>query len=144
MGNSPDSLDDGSPAVKPSEGNFEPEGYIPKGTAVRTKAELLQLLKDWLESSTAPTIGNVGTYGRSLCISITLESDLLARLNADTKRSAVKEYVDDALRRGSEAVWSVIPNRDGKLNKLVFREDRTATAGWYCYSHEPLPSDWKA
>jgi hypothetical protein len=56
-----------------------------------------------------------------------------AELNADTKRLAIQEYVKTARARGADLPWSVISNRDGPYNKLVFRADREKTPGWYCY-----------
>ncbi len=56
-----------------------------------------------------------------------------ARINADTKREAVREYLDDAARRGAEAPWQVVSNQRGVVNKVVFTEDGRSVFGWYCY-----------
>jgi hypothetical protein len=105
---------------------------------VAGKVELLRLLQDWLGASRAQTIGDVTSFGRTPYIFIALDKNLTAVLNADTKRSAVKLYVDETLARGNDFAWSVIANRNGRSNKLVFREDRASTPGWYCYSREAL------
>jgi hypothetical protein len=136
--NSEAPTDNQPPASKSSVDKFDANGHIENGTALVGKVELFRFLKNWLEATSAPTIGDIGTFGRSPCIFITLDKDLIAVLNADTKRAAVKLYVEDALARGADAAWSVISNRNGPLNKLVFREDGAATPGWYCYSQQPL------
>lgn len=116
-------------------------GYIVNGTTVTGKVELLEVLKMWLKVSSTPTIGDIGSFGRRPCILISLDNDQTAVLNADTKRVAVKQYVEDALERGVDAVWLVVPNRNGRANKLVFREDGSKTRGWYCYSRQLLSAN---
>jgi hypothetical protein len=58
-------------------------------------------------------------------------------LNADTKRAAIAEYVKDAENRGADIPWSILPNRNGRWNKLAFKADGEPTAGWYCYLKPP-------
>jgi hypothetical protein len=70
--------------------------------------------------SDVPTIGDIGAFGGSPCIFISLDKERTAILNADTKRTAVEQYVQDAQLCGAEATWSVIPSRRGRLNKLHF------------------------
>lgn len=117
---------------------FDADGHIVKDTKPLSKAELLQLLEDWLKVPGVSTIGDVGTFGRSAWIFIALGKDRTAVLNADTKRAAVKQYVEDAKARGPDADWSVIPSRRGHFSKLTFREDCAETPGWYCYLRRPL------
>lgn len=121
-----------------SSDRFGTDGYVVNGTWVASKAELFQLLKSWLEASAMPTIGEVGGFGGKPCIFISLDKNLTAELNADTKRAAVEQYVKEIHVRGADATWSVIPNRRGRLNKLTFREDSADTPGWYCYLRQPL------
>jgi tRNA(fMet)-specific endonuclease VapC len=117
--------------------------YLVKGTRVANKGELLRLLQDWLELSSVTTIGDIGTFGRDPCIFISLANDRTAVLNADTKRAAVEQYVKNAKVHGANAAWSVIPNRQGRLNKLTFREDGIETPGWYCYLRQSLSAQQK-
>jgi hypothetical protein len=37
--------------------------YVARGTTVENKRELLEVLRDWLNVSDAPTIGTVANYG---------------------------------------------------------------------------------
>ena len=64
------------------------DGYVAKGTALSSKAELLELPEAWLKASEAATIGPIGKYGGRPWISITLDRQRTAVLNADTKRAA--------------------------------------------------------
>ena len=113
------------------------DGYIPTGTVVSSRQELVDLLTQWLDSSNAPTIGDVGSFGGTALIRIQLGAHTVV-LNRDTKRQAVAAYIDDVRQRGVTASWRVIANRKGVVNKVVFGEDDRATPGWYCYLTKPL------
>lgn len=130
------------PAIDPAD-VFDANGHVVNGTKVAGKAELLRLLKDWLQISGTPTIGNIGTFGRRPCIFIALDGGLAAVLNSDAKRVAIEEFVKDASASGPDAPWSVVRNRLGRLNKLAFRADGVETPGWYCYLREPLSAPQK-
>jgi hypothetical protein len=111
---------------------FDANGHVIKRTTVASKFELLKLLQAWLKASDAQTISNIKP-GLTPVIFMPLDHQRKVEINADTKRSAVEEYVKDALARGADVPWRVIRNRRGPCNKLVFRADRTETPGWYCY-----------
>ena len=113
------------------------DGHLNKGVSVSGKRELHELLSAWFQESGTPTIGDIGSYGGSPCVIIRLDEETTAVLNADTTRPAVKEYLDDARMRGVDAEWLVIPNQNGRLNKVVFDENGEATPGWYCYLRYP-------
>ena len=126
------------PAIE-SAGAIDADGHVVERTKLAGKTELFQLLKNWLEVSRRPTIGVVGRFGGRPCIFIALDKDRTAVLNVDTKRTAVEQYVEEAHARGpTDVAWLVVPNRRGRVNKLVFREDKAETPGWYCYLVEPL------
>jgi hypothetical protein len=119
---------------------YAKEGFIAKGTRVSGKTELVYLLRNWLSASKQSTIGNPGNFGGSRCILVALNNGLWAVLNLDTTREAVERYVASADINGPEQLWSVIPNRRGRLNKVVFSEDGAEIPGWYCYLTEPASS----
>ncbi len=87
---------------------------IARGTRVRSKSELVSLLKRWYRGTIELTIGKVGAFGRTPWIHIDLESGR-AVLNADTTRDAVGDYLSDAAERGAEAPWWIVRNRDGRI-----------------------------
>jgi hypothetical protein len=115
---------------------FDANGHVVKGTTVTSKFELLRLLQAWLKASAAPTISDAKP-GRTPIIFMPPDHGRRMELNADTKRSAVEEYVQVARIHRDHLLWSVTPNRDGPYNKLVFRADRKKTPGWYCYLRPP-------
>lgn len=125
-------VSNGDQSMSEFEKAFDANGHVVKGTAVASKFELLKLLQAWLQVSHAPTISGVKP-GRTPIILMPLDHGRRTELNADTKRSAVEEYVQAARVHGSDLRWPVIQNRDGAWNKLVFRPDRQPTPGWYCY-----------
>lgn len=67
------------------------ERYLPKGLRVASKAELLVLLDEWLQGSTAATIGDFGGYGGQAWIVLDLGTHHV-RLNGDTTREAVEAF----------------------------------------------------
>jgi len=124
---------------------IDTDGHVVERTELAGKAELFQLLKNWLEVSHVQTIGVVGKFGGRPCIFIALDKDRTAVLNVDTKRTAVEQYVEDARERGPDVLWSAVRNRRGRgpVNKLNFRADGAETFGWYCYLLEPLSAPRK-
>lgn len=105
---------------------------IARGTRVRSKSGLASLLERWYHGKTEPTIGAVGAFGGKAWVYIDLQSGR-AVLNADTTRDAVGDYLDDVAERGAEARWWVVRNRDGRINKVVYKADSGLVPGWYCY-----------
>lgn len=120
-----------------SSSSLDGSGHLVKGTTVRGKQALAELLDGWLHGSDAETIGDVGTFGGRKHVHIDL-TDATAALNADTKRAAVRDYLDEVRRIGAEVPWKVVANQRGPVNKVVFRADGQPTPGWFCYLAEPL------
>jgi hypothetical protein len=122
---------------------IDADGHVVRGTKLEGKAELFRLLECWLRMSDMTTIGDIGNFGGRACIIIALGNGRTARLNSDTKRVAVEEFVKNAKASGADAPWSVVPNRRGRINKVSFRADGAATPGWYCFLTEPLSAPRK-
>jgi hypothetical protein len=107
---------------------------IPRGTRVTSKSELAALLDSWHRDEGESTIGEVGRFGGKAWLVLDFpDLPRRARVNADTKREAVRDYLDDVARRGPEVPWRVVPNRRGAINKVVYTEDASDPPGWYCY-----------
>ena len=104
-----------------------------KPVTVRSKAELVELLRAWYEASDSPTLGAVGSYGRRPIVTIEI-GGRRAVLNADTKRSAVRAVLDTA---ADVRPWRVVANRNGVWNRVDVRRDGPPLPGWYCYLTEP-------
>ena len=67
--------------------------------------------------SRAPTIGDVGSFGRRPWVVVDVDGQVVV-LNADTKRAAVETFVRDN-GPNPERPWRVIANRDGSINKVL-------------------------
>ena len=110
--------------------------YLPPGLRVKGKTELNIVLSRWLARSGARTIGDVADYGGRPWLFITLGIHEVA-LNADTKRDAVETFVK-ASSQQPERPWRVIPNRNGRINKVLPGPDPAPLPGWYAYLTRPL------
>lgn len=119
-----------------------PDGFIERGAIVTTRGELHALLRDWTETSTAATIGDIDTFGGKVWVTWQHGDETIV-LNADTRRTAVLEYLAFAAERGVDKHWRVVANAKGKNNRVVYRDD-VKLMGWYCYTAKPWtePSDF--
>lgn len=100
---------------------------------VRSKTEFARLLRDWFEQSSAETVGKVTSFAGKEVLRVGLGGGVVAKLNADTKRSAVAKYLATVDSLGAERPWRVVANNKGVFNKLEFTTSGQPTPGWYCY-----------
>jgi hypothetical protein len=117
----------------------QPGAYLPPGTRVSGKRELLELLATWLLQSPAPTIGDVGSFGGRPWLHIDVGPHAIA-LNADTKRTAVETFVQ-VNHPDPDQPWRVIANRRGRVNKVLPYPGSDPLPGWYAYLSPPLPAE---
>jgi len=116
---------------------IDDNGFLPRGVRVSGKREFAALLRRWHNQSQAKTIGDVGCFGGTACITVRLgDHDVV--LNVDSKRSAVATYLDHVRRLGPDLPWRVVANNRGTVNKVVFSDDPADAAGWYQYLRTPL------
>jgi hypothetical protein len=107
---------------------------IVRGTRVKSKSELLLLLDRWFRETKDITIGQLGNFGGVAWVFLDFpDLPRTARLNGDTTREAVRDYLDDVARRGAEVSWAVVANRRGAINKVAYAENELDAPGWYCY-----------
>jgi len=109
-------------------------GPVPKGLRFASKSEIVSYLATWLERSSHGTIGDVGTYGGSVWVTVDSEAGPIG-VNRDTTREAIEALVRAAHTPRSYD-WLVVANRKGTINRVLFSEDRTP--GWYARLPEPL------
>jgi hypothetical protein len=114
-----------------------PDGYLPSGLVLDAGHELFQALSAWLAGSERGTIGDVADYGGRPHVRIRLHG-LDAVLNADTTRSAVRDYLGLVDRRGPDLAWRVVANKRGRINKVLPVSAGETLPGWYCYLVTPL------
>jgi len=108
-----------------------PSGYLPQGRRIAGKTELVNVLRRWLAESQAPTVGDVGTFGRLVWLRIEVNGHEIV-LNADTKRTAIETFVRDS-RSEPERPWRVVANRRGRFNKVLPGPSYDSLRGWYAY-----------
>ncbi len=113
----------------------EPAGHLPRGLRISGKRELVEVLARWLEESTAATIGDVGSFGRTPCLRIDV-GGIEVVLNADTKRSAVQAFVR-ASATDPDRPWLVVASRGGHATKVLPGPDAEPAPGWYAYLTRP-------
>ena len=53
-------------------------------------------------------------------------------LNADSNREGVREYVG-MLAVDPELAWTIVPNRNGKPNKVAFGSEQRTISGFFFY-----------
>ncbi len=110
---------------------------ILEGHRCASKEEFTEVLQQWFLEAMEPTVGDVGTYGRRAWLWVTLAGHEI-HLNADTKRNAVRRYLDLVRTHGAHMPWHVRPNRNGILNKVCVEPDGTETPGFYLYLRQPV------
>ena len=91
-----------------------PDGFIPPGTTVTSADELEDLLRRWLRRPGSPRSATLGRFGGSPLIKVTAGGREFV-LNRDTKRSAVSNFIDAAVRAGGAGTlpWHLAPNARG-------------------------------
>jgi len=97
-----------------------------------SKARFHALLRDWFEETDDDRIGDVD-FGKSAWLHV-FDGETRFRLNADTKRQGIAEYLRLVDRHGDGLKWSVVANRDGKLNAVAYGPDAKRVRRFYLYS----------
>ena len=112
------------------------DGHVRRGSHVTGKTELAAVLQHWLAESSAPTLGDIGTFGGRAWLLIDLGTHRVA-LNADTKRAAVEAFLHDSTG-DLERPWRVVANARGRINKVLPNPKADPLPGWYAYLTHPL------
>ncbi len=109
--------------------------YLPRGLRVNGKQELAAVLATWLDQSQAPTIGDIGSFGRTAWLRIDVGGTEVV-LNADTKRTAVEQFVR-ASAAEPDPPWLVVASRGGHATKVLPGPAAEPAPGWYAYLTRP-------
>lgn len=110
---------------------------MPKGQRYATKRDLLAGLEAWLGRSSADTVGDTSRYKGKPWLFIDSPAGRI-RIHADTTRAGIEALVA-AARTARSYDWLVVANDRGRINKVLFCEERTP--GWYAYLTEPLDQE---
>lgn len=114
-------------------------GHLPEGLIVAGKAELVRVLGQWLETSDAPTIGDIETRPKVTAWLFADVGDHRIRINADTRRDAVARFV--RLNTPALRLWPVVANNRGTVNKVLQSPDRERVKYWNAYLVRPVAAE---
>ena len=89
-------------------------------------------LLNWYKNTNEKTVGDVGNFGQQAFLWIE-ENEMKYRLNADTKREGVKEYLQLLDENNGSIKWVVVANLKGKMNKIAFGDNAIKIRGFYLY-----------
>lgn len=108
------------------------DAYVVR-SVLRSRREFTTVLANWEANSDAPTLGDVGSYGRRWVLRLACGDGRFVSLNADTTRTAVQQYLHVERTVADGPLWYVKSNRNGRINRVDFTTSGPPTAGWYAY-----------
>ncbi len=112
---------------------------IGQGHVCEDRADFVELLRWWLETTEEDTVGDVGTFGGRPWVLVETGS-VRCHLNADTKRAGVRRLLELHQQHGPQLTWQVIANARGRVNRVAVGPDAEKVKGLYLYTDEDLPS----
>jgi hypothetical protein len=98
-----------------------------------TKAEFHSRLRRWFRETDESVIGDPHAHALTAWVWIR-DGHRLARLNADTTRAAVAQYLDLLRAAPGELEWSVVPSTRGHLTKIAFGPEHTVLSSFHLYA----------
>jgi hypothetical protein len=100
-----------------------------------SKSEFHRRLAEWHQHSEDPIVGDPDVPGLTGWLWVR-DGHLLAKLDADTTRSAVGAYLALLRERRGELTWSVVESARGQATKIAFGSERRIIPGFYLYAHK--------
>ena len=97
-----------------------------------SKSEFHRRLDRWFRDSDEHTIGDPDAHPLTAWVWIR-DGHRLAKLCADTTRTAVADYIALLRSRNGALDWSIVPSARGQPTKIVFGPDRTSVDGFHLY-----------
>jgi len=98
------------------------------------KGEFHSRLRRWFRETDEELIGDPGAHALTAWVWVR-DGHRLARLNADTTRAAVGEYL--ALVRAlpsGDVEWSIVPSARGNYTKIAFGPERVILPSFHLYA----------
>ena len=96
-----------------------------------TRQEFDALLREWQSHTNDDTIGDA-EFGQTAWVHVH-DGSTVYRLNADTNREGVREYLRLLEKHEGDLEWSFVPNRNGRDNAVAFGPDRQRPRYFYLY-----------
>lgn len=91
---------------------------VAKSDAI-SKTELHRRFGQWLTRSESPTIAPPKIFARSAWIFVR-DGERFFKIDPDTKRGAVTEYMELVAQHGDSMEWQILANKKGNLNAVAF------------------------
>jgi hypothetical protein len=98
-----------------------------------SKAEFHSRLRRWYRETDESVIGDPDAHALTAWVWIR-DGHLLARLNADTTRAAVAEYLALVHALHGNVPWSVVSSARGQPTKIAFGPDRIVLPAFHLYA----------
>ncbi|MGY1777769.1 hypothetical protein ACI8AV_18080 [Geodermatophilus sp. SYSU D00804] len=112
---------------------------IERGHVCEDRADFVELLRWWLETTEEETVGDVETFGGKPWVLV--ETGVLrCHLNADTTRAGVRRFLDLHRPHEPQPTWQVIANARGTVNRVAIGPGAEKIKGLYLYTAEELPA----
>ena len=96
-----------------------------------TKAEFHQRLREWIDTDEYQ-IGPEGNFGATGWIFVR-DGGSFYKLNADTKRPAVKQYVQNLVLLGEDVEWHTVENSRGNMTAVAYGPEQRRCTSFYFY-----------
>lgn len=100
-----------------------------------TKTDFHRRIGQWYRESHEEQIGSPDAHGLTGWLWVR-DGHLLAKLDADTTRSGVGEYLALLRDRRGDLVWSVVESARGQPTKIAFGDERRTIPGFYLYLYK--------
>jgi hypothetical protein len=95
-----------------------------------SKPELHARLRRWLAATSEKTIGSFKRPGGQVFVR---DGQSVYRLNPDTRRPAVEEYLALVDRYGDDLVWTAALSAKGRKSAVAYGPDAVRIRGFYLY-----------
>jgi len=100
-------------------------------TEAISKGEFHRRLRVWLATD-EHRIGAEGDYGATGWIFVR-DGGSFYKLNADTKRPAVEEYVQNLVLLGEDVEWHTVENQKGNMTAIAYGPEQRRNTSFYLY-----------
>jgi len=101
---------------------------LTKSRAIESKDEFYRVLSWWAKLSKSETIGDLSKMNKNTPLIRLKFGSSFYFINADTKKNGVRVFLSN-----KNDNWHLIPNEDGKLNKITNRLNKSSIEGFYMY-----------
>ena len=97
-----------------------------------TRTEFHRRLHDWLNNTDEERIGPENVDGRTSWVYVRGDTNVFG-LHADTRRSAVDQYLQIVMLHGDEVLWEIAESRRGNMTTVVYGPERLRCTSFYLY-----------